>query len=124
MDGPTFYYEYDRDDALLDVDVGDGLPLTAEELLDEVFLPNEWQPSDADDQWTIPPPEIPVRPAADDNDEASDPLDLADMSIPTTYCTSSAEYAQFTPERTSSSRNHQPAATNNTCRVLSIAYVF
>ena len=116
METPNFmdrYYEFDGDDNLFDVDVGDGCPLSAEDLLnitDEVFLPHQWQPSDADDEWTIPPPEMPVHPAAidDDDDEGADPLDLAKMSVPTTYCTSSAEYAPYTPL---SSRIRQTAAT-------------
>jgi len=92
------YYDYNREDNLNEVDVGDSCPVSAEDLLnmvDEVFLPNNWQPSDADDEWTIPPPEMPVRRAAIDDEGSSwiDPLDSAEMSVPTTYCTSAAEYA-------------------------------
>jgi len=96
---------YDREDHFSDVDVGtdDGCPVSAEDLLnmaDEVFLPNDWQPSayDADDEWIILPPEMPVRPAAiDDEGSSADPLD-SEVSVPTTYCTSTAEYTyRYTP---------------------------
>jgi len=118
-----YYFDYDREDHLSDVDVGtdDGCPVSVEDLLnmaDEVFLPNDWQPSDADDEWTILPPEMPVRPAAiDDEGSWIDPLDSSEMSVPTTYCTSSAEYTPYTPERASSSRIHQTAATNGTLSI-------
>ena len=81
-------------------DVGDLFALQ-----DEVFLPDDWQPSayDADDEWIIPAPQMPIRAAAGASSTIDGPAgSSSQMSVPTTYC-SGYSYSTRSPSVSASS---------------------